>query len=116
MSVIVVAMLQMCFGIADGTRTVIIIGNAFCIVLESLYVNSYASTATQAVVLRPPHTPPRRSPLKTPCCNFRPAGRAGTKGRATSFYTDRDGFLVQQIKQVRRAVVCSPGSCCQQLE
>ena len=25
-------------------------------------------------------------------------GRAGTRGRATSFYTDRDGFLVSQIK------------------
>ena len=25
-------------------------------------------------------------------------GRAGTKGRATSFYTDRDGYLVGQIK------------------
>jgi ERCC4-related helicase len=26
-------------------------------------------------------------------------GRAGTKGRATSFHTDRDAFLVSQIKQ-----------------
>lgn len=25
-------------------------------------------------------------------------GRAGTKGRATSFFTDRDAFLVNQIK------------------
>lgn len=25
-------------------------------------------------------------------------GRAGTRGRATSFYTDRDSFLVSQIK------------------
>lgn len=25
-------------------------------------------------------------------------GRAGTRGRATSFYTDRDAFLVSQIK------------------
>lgn len=32
-------------------------------------------------------------------------GRAGSTGRATSFYTDRDSFLVSQIK---RAIQVSP--------
>lgn len=35
------------------------------------------------------------------CCALLPAGRtgrAGTRGRATSFFTDRDAFLVNQIK------------------
>ena len=33
----------------------------------------------------------------TMCCAGR-TGRAGTRGRATSFWTDRDSFLVSQIK------------------
>lgn len=44
---------------------------------------------------------PPQLPLTPPPSSPAPAGRtgrAGTRGRATSFYTERDSFLVAQIK------------------
>ncbi len=38
-------------------------------------------------------------------------GRAGTKGRATSLWNDRDSYLVTQIKQVCRGCELSSSLC-----
>lgn len=49
------------------------------------------------------HTPkptprtPSLKPLASPCAGR--TGRAGSSGQATSFYVDRDAFLVSQIRQ-----------------